>query len=113
LKSIFCKRCRLEFFMAAVAENRMGAVLATAEVGSFGFSGFELNWRESSALVAAVAERLASAQAAGAPIVALACFDLDGIGTLLGNGWFGHGEHSLKVGRDIIADCEEPLPVSR
>jgi hypothetical protein len=55
--------------------------------------------------VAAVAEGLAGAQAAGAPEIALAGFDIDGIGTLLGNGWFWHGELSLKLGTDIIADC--------
>jgi len=94
----------LEFFVAAVAENRMGGVLATAEVGDFGLRSLEFYRRESGALVAAVAEGLALAQAAGAPVVALAGFDFDGIGTLLGNGWFGHGELSLQVGRDIIAD---------
>jgi hypothetical protein len=95
---------KLKFFVAAVAENRIGAVLATAEVGGLGFSGLEFNGSETGALVAAVAEGLAGAQAAGAPEVALAGFDFHGIGTLLGNGWFWHGELSLKVGRDIIAE---------
>jgi hypothetical protein len=95
----------LEFLVAAVAERRMSCVLATAEVGGFGFSSFELYRREFGALVAAVAEGLAGAQATGAPVVAFAGFDFDGIGTLLGNGWFGHGEFSLKVGIDIIAYC--------
>src|ERR1035437_4808923 len=94
----------LEFFVAAVAENRIGAGLATAEVGGFGFSGLELYGRESGALVAAVAEGLASAQSAGTPVIALAGLDFDGIGTLLGNDWFWHGEFSLKVGTDIIAE---------
>jgi hypothetical protein len=93
----------LKFFVAAVAENRIGAVLAAAEVGDFGFCGLEYYRRESGALMAAVAEWLALAQAAGAPVVALSCFDLDSIGTLLRNGRFGHREFSLKVGRDIIA----------
>jgi hypothetical protein len=95
----------LEFLVAAVAENRIGAVLAAAEVDGFRFSSFELYGRESGALVAAVAEGLAGAQAAGTPVIALAGFDFDGIGTLLGNGWFGHREFSLKVGIDIIAYC--------
>jgi hypothetical protein len=94
----------LEFLVCSVAENRMGGVLATAEVGGLGFSGVVLYRRESGALVAAVAEGLASAQAAGAPVVAFAGFNLDGIRTLLGNGWFWHSETSLKVGRDIIAE---------
>jgi hypothetical protein len=93
----------LKLFVAAVAENRIGAVLATAEVSGFGFSGLEFYGREPGAFVAAVAEGLAGAQAAGAPVVALAGFDLNGIRTLLGYGWFGHGELSLKVGTDIIA----------
>jgi hypothetical protein len=95
----------LEVFVAAVAERRMSCVLATAEISGFGFSSFELYGREFGALVAAVAEGLASAQAAGTPVIALAGLDFDGIGTLLCNGWFGHGEFSLKVGIDIIAYC--------
>src|ERR1035437_921381 len=82
----------LEFFVAAGAEDRIGAVLATAEVGGFGLIGLELDGRESGALVTAVAEGLASAQSAGTPVIALAGLDFDGIGTLLGNGWFWHGE---------------------
>ena len=50
--------------VAAVAENGIGAVLAAAEVDGFGFSGFVLYRRETAALVAAVAEGLACAQAA-------------------------------------------------
>jgi hypothetical protein len=95
----------LEFFVAAVAKNRIGAMLATAEVRGLGFSGLEFYRRESGALVAAIAEGLVGAPAAGAPEVALAGFDFDGIGTLLSNRWFWHGEFSLKVGSDIIADC--------
>jgi hypothetical protein len=105
MKSNVRNDAELEFFVAAIAENRIGAVFATAEMDSFGFGGFEFYGRESGALVAAVAEGLACAQAAGAPEVALAGFYFDSIRTLLGNGWFRHGEFSLKVGRDIIADC--------
>jgi hypothetical protein len=57
--------------------------------------------------VAAVAKRLGGALAAGAPIIALAGFDLDGIGRLLGDVWFGHGELSSQRGTDIIADGGE------
>jgi hypothetical protein len=83
----------------------MGCVLATAEISGFGFSRLKLYGREFGALVAAVAEGLAGAQAAGAPVIALAGFNFDGIRTLLGNGWFWHGELSLKLGIDIIAYC--------
>ncbi len=94
--------------MAAVAENGVGGVLAAAEVDGLGFSGLELYRRETAALVAAVAEGLACAAAAGSPVVALAGFDLDGIRTLLGNRCFGHGEFSFQCSRDIIADHGEP-----
>jgi hypothetical protein len=86
----------LEFLVATVAEDRLGAVFATAEVCGFGFRGIELYGREFGAFVAAVAEGLAGAQAAGAPEIAFAGFDFNSVGTLLGNGWFGHGEFSLK-----------------
>ena len=102
---MFCKfGAGLEFFVAAVAENRIGGVLATAEVGGLGFSGLEFYRRESGAFVAAVAEGLAGAPAAGAPEVALAGFDLDGIGTFWAMVGSGIGEFSLKLGRDIIAE---------
>jgi hypothetical protein len=82
----------------------MGGVLATTKEDCLGFSGVEFYRRESGALVAAVTEGLAGAPAAGAPEVTLTGFHFHGIGALLGNGWFGHGEYSLKVGRDIIAE---------
>ena len=91
--------------MCSVAESRIGGVLATAEVDGLGFSGLEFYGCETGALVAAVAEGLAGAQAPGSPVVALAGFDLDGIGTLLGDVWFWHRELSLNIGTDIIADC--------
>jgi hypothetical protein len=75
----------LERVVGAVAENWIGAVLATAEINGFGFGCIEFYGREIASLVAAVAEGLAGAPAAGAPVVALAGFDFDGIGTLLGN----------------------------
>jgi hypothetical protein len=94
MKSNVHKWNRLEFFVTAVAENRMSGVLAAAEMGDFGFCSFEFDRRESGALVAAIAEGLALAQAAGAPEVALAGFDLDSVRTLLRNGRFGHRELS-------------------
>jgi hypothetical protein len=91
--------------VGAVAETRIGTVLTTAEIYGFGFRRFEFYRRKSGALVAAVAEGLAGAQAAGTPEIALAGFNFDCIRTLLGNVWFCHGELSLKLGIDIIADC--------
>jgi hypothetical protein len=53
-------------------------------MGILGFGGFEFHGRETASLVAAIAEGLAIAAAAGAPVVALAGFDFDGI-----RGFFG------------------------
>ena len=78
--------------MAAVAHNRIGGVLATAEVDGFGFGGIEFYRREIASFVAAVAEGLAGALATGTPVVALARFDFDGIGTFLSDGRFRHGD---------------------
>jgi hypothetical protein len=66
-------------------------MLAAAEIDGLRFGGLEFYGREFAALVAAVAEGLARATAAGAPVVALAGFDGNGIRTLLGNRWFWHG----------------------
>jgi hypothetical protein len=60
-------------------------VLATAEVDGLGFFGLEFYGREIASRVASVAEGLDGALAAGAPIVAFAGFNIDGIRTLLGN----------------------------
>jgi hypothetical protein len=90
--------------VAAVAEDGISGVLAAAEVDGFGFSSLEFYGRELASLVAAVAEGLAGALAAGTPVVALAGFDFDGKGTLLSNYRFWHRGLSSKLGRDIIAD---------
>jgi hypothetical protein len=75
----------LERVVGAIAENWIGTVLATAEVDGLGFGRIEFYGREIASLVAAVAEGLAGASAAGTPVVALAGFNFDGIGALLGN----------------------------
>jgi hypothetical protein len=54
--------------------------------------------------VAAIAERLAGAFAAGAPEVALAGFHCGGVGSFLGNRWFRHRGISSNCSRHIIAD---------
>ena len=71
--------------MAAVAENRIRAVLASAEVDGLGLRGLEFDGGEFASFVASVAKGLVGAAAAGTPEIALAGFDLDGKGTLLGN----------------------------
>jgi hypothetical protein len=75
----------LEFGVASVAENRMGCMLAAAEIDGFGFGGLEFYGREFASLVAAVAERLGIALAAGTPVVAFTGFDFDGKRAFLGN----------------------------
>ena len=75
----------LELGVAAVAEGRIGSVLASAQVDGFGFGGLELHGLEFASRVAAITEGLARAPAAGAPIVALAGFNGDGKWTFLCN----------------------------
>jgi len=79
---------RLQTGVAAVAEGRIFAVLAAAEIDGFGLGGVELHGGEVAALVAAVAEGLLGALAAGAPVIAFPSFDFHRIRTRLGNGWF-------------------------
>jgi hypothetical protein len=76
---------RLELGVATVAENWIGAVLAAAEVDGLGLGSVEFYGCEIAARVAAVAEGLDGALAAGAPIIAFAGFDIDGKRTFLGN----------------------------
>jgi len=80
----------LQAAVGAVAERGRRAVLAAAEIDRLGFSGLKLNRGKVGDLVAAVAERLLGAKAAGAPEVAFAGFDLYWIRAFLSNGWFGH-----------------------
>ena len=92
--------------MRAVAESSVAAVLAAAEVnGSILLGGVGLGG-EAAALVGAVAERLGRTLAAGAPVVGLACLDLDGDGGFLGDDWFGHfvGWLGVEVGLRGIED---------
>jgi len=79
----------LKLFVGPVAERRRGAVLAAAEIDGLGLGGFEFQRREAASLVAAIAEGLIGALAAGAPEVALSGFDGNGIGGLLWNGGSG------------------------
>jgi hypothetical protein len=101
------KEKALELVVAAVAQNRIGAMLAAAKVNGLGFSGLVFHGSEAASLVAAVAEGLGGAFAAGTPVVALAGLDRNGVGSFLGNGRFGHGGISLKCSRHIIADPGE------
>ena len=84
-------------------------MLASAEITCLSLCGLELHGREFAASVAAIAEGLIGAEAAGAPAIGLAGFDFDGIGALLGNRGFGHGKFSLCVCEVIIADARQRL----
>ena len=74
-----------ELLVAAVAHHAIGAVFATAKMDGFGLFRLVFERNEIAALVAAVAERLAGAFAAGTPPVALACFHFNGKGAFLGD----------------------------
>jgi len=73
----------LEIFVATVAEGLLGGMLAAAEIDRLRFCGLVLHRSEIGAFVTAVAERLLSALAAGAPEVTLACFHFYRIRTFL------------------------------
>ena len=65
-------------------------MLAAAVVDSSVLLGSVGYRRKTASRVCAVAEGLSGALAAGAPVVGLTGFDLDGDGGFLGDGWFGH-----------------------
>ena len=81
--------------MAAVAEWWTGAVLASAEINGRCLGRFKFYRRNVGDLVAAVAEGLVGAEAAGTPVVAFAGFYRCEIRALLGNCWFGQRGISL------------------
>jgi hypothetical protein len=82
-------------------------MLAPAELDGFGLGGLVFQRLDAASRVAAIAEGLAGASAAGAPVVAFASFNGHGIGTFLGNLRFRHGEFSLNCTTAIIADPVE------
>ena len=88
--------------MRAVAPGPRLGCLATAEINRFGFVGRERHRIEAAALVAAVAERLLLAQAAGAPEILLSLFDRHAVGGLLGaDGKFRFGHRVSSRARGI------------
>src|SRR5579863_775870 len=74
-----------EALMRAVAHWAALGLLAAAEPHGLRFLRLELHRRQARPLVRTVAERLALATPAGAPEIALARFDIDLKGRLLGN----------------------------
>jgi hypothetical protein len=108
----------LKFFVCAVAKWRRGAVLAAAEVDGLGLGSFEFYRREAASLVAAIAERLIGALAAGTPEVALAGFDGNGIGGLLWDGGIWHGwfswigDGAIKAFLEFTKNCRESQMVA-
>jgi len=87
--------------VAAIAERRVLGLLAVAQPDLLRLGQIELLWAQSAAFVAAVAHRLMSAQAAGAPpVVTSGQFNSDGL--FLVN--FGEIFHALSLageGRDV------------
>jgi hypothetical protein len=94
---------RLELGVGSVAEDGVGGVLASAEIGGPGLCCFKFDRCAVGGLVAAVAKGLVGAEAAGTPEVAFSCFQLDGIRASLSNFRFGHGNISSLDDREIIA----------
>ena len=84
--------------MAAVAKGTALAVFATAEIDCRRFRGFEFRWDKASTRMTSVAKGLLFAETTGAVVVALACFHLDWIRAILGDGWFGHIVLLLRAG---------------
>lgn len=74
--------------MAAIAQNAMSTMLASAEIDCLGLRRIELYGREVRALMTAVAKGLVCAAPTGTPVVALPGFNGNGIGTFLRNDWF-------------------------
>lgn len=81
--------------MRAIAHHRRTGVLATAEVNGCRLACIKFDGCEFASFVTSVAERLIGTSTAGTPEVALAGFNINGIGAVLGNGWFGHGKFSF------------------
>ena len=73
--------------MGPVAQRRLVAVLAPAEEHATGLVSRIFNRREFCPLVAAIAERLLAALAAGAPEIVLALFNLHGERSFLCDDW--------------------------
>jgi Na+(H+)/acetate symporter ActP len=81
-----------EGLMRPITKGTFLRVLACAEVDRAVGLGLVRNGRKGRALVGAVAEGLALAVAAGAPVVGLAGFDKDGYRRLLRDMGGGHDE---------------------
>jgi hypothetical protein len=78
----------LELGVAAIAKDATFAALAATKVCRLGFYGLEFYRREAAAGVASVTEGLRLAQSTGTPVVARACFNLNGIWTFLRDRWY-------------------------
>ena len=73
----------LQRMVRTVTKRRVFGVFTSAQMDVLVFFGGESDRCERGAFVGAVAERLAAAAAAGAPIIGLAFFDIDGVGKFL------------------------------
>lgn len=77
--------------MGAVAKRTLAAMLAATEIDRTVLFRLKLGGPEGGSFVAAIAQGLAFALAARAPIIGFSSFDGDGIRTFLCYGWFVHG----------------------
>ena len=76
--------------MGSVTERAVAAVLASAEINRTIFLRGVGGRRKVASLMGTITERLRGAFTAGAPVVGLACFNLDRDRRLLGDDRFGH-----------------------
>ncbi len=76
--------------MTTVAQRGFVGVLASAKKYRGRLRRGIFHGSEFAALMTTVTKRLFNALATGTPIIGLARFNLDGIGTLLGNRWVCH-----------------------
>jgi hypothetical protein len=74
--------------MGSVTERAVAAMLATAKINRTVFLSGVGSRRKVASLVGTIAERLRGAFTAGAPVIGLASFDLDGDGILLSDDRF-------------------------
>lgn len=73
--------------MATVTQHAIAAVLASAKVHCAGLDCLVFDWIKGTPFMAAVAEWLRRALAAGAPPITLARIHIYGIRVLLGDHW--------------------------
>ena len=86
----------LEPLMTAIAQRRLAAVFASAEIDRLGLDGIPFHRGEFRSLVAAVTKRLLATFSASAPEIAFAALD----------GYWERGFLSdCRTGHRVVSDC--------